>query len=201
VQNLGIQEVIIARRSPWQTPDVERVVGTLRSELGDHTIVMDERHLRRLLSRYVSEYYHPRRTHFSLGQDTPEPRAVEPPEMAKSSSFRSWAGCMTDTCDGWRKLSEAHSTAGVVRSVTARRSHAARAVPAELAAGRVAASGGMRFAGWTGEHHSAHCTIRASEIPRQPARKGGPTAERFGELTKPKSVAKKHADGPKGTAT
>ncbi len=27
VQNLGIQEVIIARRSPWQTPYVERVIG------------------------------------------------------------------------------------------------------------------------------------------------------------------------------
>jgi putative transposase len=45
VQNLGIQEVIIARRSPWQTPYVERVVGTLRRKLADHTIVMNERHL------------------------------------------------------------------------------------------------------------------------------------------------------------
>jgi hypothetical protein len=29
VHNLGIEEVIIARRSPWQNPYVERVIGTL----------------------------------------------------------------------------------------------------------------------------------------------------------------------------
>ena len=83
VQNLGIREVIIARRSPWQTPYVERVIGTLRRELVDHTIVMNERHLRRLLRRYVSEYYHPCRTHLALGKDAPEPRAAEPPETGR----------------------------------------------------------------------------------------------------------------------
>jgi len=45
VQNLGIKEVIIARRAPWRSPYVERVIGTLRRELVDHTIVMNERHL------------------------------------------------------------------------------------------------------------------------------------------------------------
>ena len=83
VQNLGIQAVIIARRCPWQTPYVERVIGTLRRELVDHTIVMNERHLRRLLRRYVAEYCHPCRIHLSLGKDAPEPRAVEPPEMGQ----------------------------------------------------------------------------------------------------------------------
>jgi len=79
VQNLGIKEVIIARRSPWQSPYVERVIGTLRRELVDHAIVMNERHLRRLLRTYVAEYYHPCRTHLSLGKDAPEPRAMESP--------------------------------------------------------------------------------------------------------------------------
>jgi len=83
VQNLDIEEVVIARRSPWQSPYVERVIGTLRRELVDHAIVMNKRHLRRLLRRYVSEYYHPCRTHLSLGKDTPEPRAVEPPERGE----------------------------------------------------------------------------------------------------------------------
>ena len=83
VQNLGIQEVIIARRSPWQTLCVEREIGTLRRELVDHTIVMNERPLRRLLRRYVTEYYHPCRTHLSLGKDAPEPRAAEPPERGR----------------------------------------------------------------------------------------------------------------------
>jgi transposase InsO family protein len=79
IKHLGTKEVIIARRSPWQNPCVERVIGTLRRELLDHVVVMNERHLRRLLRRYVSEYYHPCRTHLSLGKDAPESRAVEPP--------------------------------------------------------------------------------------------------------------------------
>ena len=46
-------------------------------------IVMNERHLRRLLRRFVDEYYHRCRTHLSLGKAPPEPRAIEPPEMGK----------------------------------------------------------------------------------------------------------------------
>jgi len=87
VQNLGIKEVLTAARSPWQSPYVERVIGTLRRELTDHVIVMNERHLRRLLRTYVSGYYHGCRTHLSLDKDAPEPRAVEPPEMGKIIEF------------------------------------------------------------------------------------------------------------------
>ena len=83
IKHLGIQEVIIARRSPWQNPYAERVIGTLRRELLDHVIVLNERHLRRLVRKFVDEYYHPCRTHLSLGKDTPEPRPVQVPEMGK----------------------------------------------------------------------------------------------------------------------
>ena len=83
VKNLGVKEVIIARRSPWQSPYGERVIGTLRRELLDHAIVLNERHLRWLLRRFVAEYYHPCRTHLSLGKDAPEPRPVEAPEIGK----------------------------------------------------------------------------------------------------------------------
>ena len=78
VQNLRIKEVLIAPRSPWQSPFVERVIGTLRRELLDHVIVMNEQHLRRLLRTFVAEYYHRSRTHLSLGKDSPDPRSVEP---------------------------------------------------------------------------------------------------------------------------
>ena len=70
VKNLGIKEVVTARRSPWQSPYVERVNGTLRRELLDHVIVMNEQHLRRLLRRFVDEYYHPCRTHLSAARAT-----------------------------------------------------------------------------------------------------------------------------------
>ncbi len=83
VKAMDINEVLIAARSPWQNPYVERVIGTLRRELLDHVIVLGEQHLRRLLRRYIDEYYHPCRTHLSLGKDAPHARRVEPPGMGE----------------------------------------------------------------------------------------------------------------------
>ena len=45
-------------------------------------IILDERHLRRILREYV-DYYHSCRTHLSLEKDAPEPRAVHPPSRGK----------------------------------------------------------------------------------------------------------------------
>lgn len=78
MRNLGIDEVIIAPGSPWQNPYVERVIGSIRRELLDHVIIVNEHHLRRLLTEYIA-YYHQWRTHLSLALDCPEPRPVEPP--------------------------------------------------------------------------------------------------------------------------
>jgi len=78
VKALGIEEVVIAPRSPWQSPYVERVSGTLRRECLDHVLVLGESHLRRIVRSYVS-YYHRARTHLALGKDAPEPRAVHSP--------------------------------------------------------------------------------------------------------------------------
>jgi putative transposase len=77
---LGIQEVTIAPRSPWQNPYVERLIGTLRRDCLDHIVVLNENHLRRLLRDYLL-YYHHARTHLSLDKDAPEPRLVEHPDQ------------------------------------------------------------------------------------------------------------------------
>src|SRR3989475_1046479 len=79
VKAIGLAEVLITPRSPWQNPFAERVIGTIRRELLDHVIVLNERHLRRRLRNYLG-YYHASRTHLALGKDAPEPRPVEPPE-------------------------------------------------------------------------------------------------------------------------
>jgi hypothetical protein len=55
VKGMGINEVLIAARSPWQSPYVERVIGTLRRELLDHVVVLGEQHLRRLLRKYIDD--------------------------------------------------------------------------------------------------------------------------------------------------
>jgi transposase InsO family protein len=77
VDALGMEQIVIAARSPWQNPFVERVIGSLRRECLDHVIVLNERHLRRLLKEYLA-YYHGYRTQLGLGKDCPETRAVEP---------------------------------------------------------------------------------------------------------------------------
>ncbi len=82
VRSLGIKEVLIAPRSPWQSPYVERLIGSIRREYLDHVIVFNERHLRRLLRSYFA-YYRRARTHLALAKQCPQPRAVHPPEVGK----------------------------------------------------------------------------------------------------------------------
>ena len=82
IKNMGIKEVVIAARSPWQNPYVERLIGSIRRECLDHILVFDERHLRRLLASYI-RYYHRWRTHQSVEMDSPEPRTVHPPDRGR----------------------------------------------------------------------------------------------------------------------
>ena len=82
VRNMGIEEVLIAPRSPWQNPYVEHVIGSLRRELFDDVIVLNERHLQRILQPYLG-YYHGYRTHRALDMDTPIPRPRQPPELSR----------------------------------------------------------------------------------------------------------------------
>ena len=79
IKNLGMEEVVSAPRSPWQNPYAERLIGSIRRELLNHVIVLDEVHLKRLLSEYFV-YYHASRTHLSLDRNAPTPREVEPPD-------------------------------------------------------------------------------------------------------------------------
>jgi transposase InsO family protein len=78
MQGLGIQEKLIAPRSPWQNPFVERLIGSIRRECLDHMIVFGAAHLHRTLCRFT-DYYQNYRPHRSLEQDSPLPRAIEPP--------------------------------------------------------------------------------------------------------------------------
>ena len=51
---MTIEEVVTAPRSPWQNAYVERIIGSIRRDCLNHVIVIDERHLRRVLSAYFS---------------------------------------------------------------------------------------------------------------------------------------------------
>jgi transposase InsO family protein len=91
VKSMGIEEVIIAPRSPWQTPYVERMIGSIRRECLENVVVLSERHLRRILKDYFS-HYHRWRCHQSLEMDCPEPRAVQPPEVGEVVEVREAGG-------------------------------------------------------------------------------------------------------------
>jgi len=82
VKSMGIEKVLTAPRSPWQNAFVERLNGSIRRDCLDHVIVLNERHLKRILTRYF-DYYHCWRTHLSLEMDSPESRSVQPPALGK----------------------------------------------------------------------------------------------------------------------
>ncbi len=86
VDGMRIDDVRIAPRSPWQNPYAERVIGTIRRECLDHVIVLNERHLRRVLRTSLA-YYHRSRCHLALGRDAPDGRAVQGPERGEVIAF------------------------------------------------------------------------------------------------------------------
>jgi putative transposase len=57
VSSMGINEVLTAPQSPWQSPYVERLVGSIRRECLNHIVTINEDSLRATLRSYFS-YYH-----------------------------------------------------------------------------------------------------------------------------------------------
>jgi transposase InsO family protein len=82
VRGMGIEEVLIAPRSPWQNPFIERLIGSIRRECLDHILVINEAHLLRVLREYFA-YYHDSRPHQSLDGNAPRPREIEPPSQGQ----------------------------------------------------------------------------------------------------------------------
>lgn len=88
----GIEEVRIAYRSRWQNPFIERFIGTLRRELLDHVIVLNQAHLDRRLREYIEAYYHVARPHQGLDGDTPVPREKSEPVSGPTKLISTPAG-------------------------------------------------------------------------------------------------------------
>jgi len=82
VTSLGIEEILTAPRSPWQSPFVERLIGSIRCDCLNHVIVLNERHLLWRLRSYFT-YYHEARTHLSLAKQCPNPRTVGLPDKLR----------------------------------------------------------------------------------------------------------------------
>ena len=70
-------------RSPWQNGIAERWVGSIRRDLLDHVIPLNERHLLRLSQEYI-RYYDEDRTHIGLQKETRGGRTLEKRPSAAS---------------------------------------------------------------------------------------------------------------------
>jgi putative transposase len=91
VDGLGVRQVPISARSPWQNCYAERIIGSIRRECLNHVIVINEWHLRRILKSYFS-YYHRWRTHLSLDRDAPESRPVQDLQVGRIIQIREVGG-------------------------------------------------------------------------------------------------------------
>ncbi len=72
----GLKPKRTSIQAPWQNGIAERWVGSVRREILDHVIALNEHHLRRLIRDYVN-YHHDDRIHDALEKDTPNRRPIE----------------------------------------------------------------------------------------------------------------------------
>jgi transposase InsO family protein len=81
LKSCQIEDVRTAYGGPWQNPFVERFGGSLRREVLDHVIILNQAHLERVLKEYIEEFYHADRPHQGLEGQVPEPtpRPTQPP--------------------------------------------------------------------------------------------------------------------------
>ena len=77
---IGLRDIKITPKSPWQNPFCERVIGSIRRECTNHIIALGERHLVRTLCKYA-RWYNTSRPHVSLDRNAPEPRTIQHPSM------------------------------------------------------------------------------------------------------------------------
>ena len=76
LRSMQIEPTRSSFRSPRQNGVAERFVATVRQELLDHVVVLNEHHLRRLLESFIG-YHNQDRTLIDLGKDSPRGRPVE----------------------------------------------------------------------------------------------------------------------------
>jgi transposase InsO family protein len=76
LKDSGLKAVRTGIRCPWQNGVAERWVESIRREMLDYVIPLNEAHLYRLSQEYI-RYYHGDRTHIALNKDTPGVRAIE----------------------------------------------------------------------------------------------------------------------------
>src|SRR6266542_7161688 len=75
IESMGLEPTRTSYQSLWQNGVAERFVGTVRRDLLEHVIILDDEHLRRLLGEYLA-YYHGDRMHLGVEKDATVVRPV-----------------------------------------------------------------------------------------------------------------------------
>ena len=76
----GIRILVSPPQAPRANAICETAIGTLRRELFDRLLIVNEHHLRRVLTEYLL-HYNTARPHRSLGQLAPAQADTQPPEI------------------------------------------------------------------------------------------------------------------------
>ena len=83
----GIRILASPPQAPRANAICERVIGTLRRELFDRLLIVNEHHLRRVLTQYL-RHYNTARPHRALGQLAPAQADTRPPEPIDLAEHR-----------------------------------------------------------------------------------------------------------------
>ena len=92
----GVKIIRTPPQAPCGNAVCERMVGTLRRELLDRILIVNQAHLRRVLAEYLL-HYNGHRPHRTLGQRPPNPRvSVAPPEEGPARRIRILDGLINE---------------------------------------------------------------------------------------------------------
>jgi transposase InsO family protein len=82
----GIEVIRTPVRAPNANSHVERFLGSLRRECLDHMLILNERHLSKVVREYA-DYFNRARPHQGIRQAIPVPPKVEQPQTGKIIAF------------------------------------------------------------------------------------------------------------------
>ena len=83
----GIRILACPPQAPRANAICERVIGTLRREVLDRLLIVNEHHLRQLLTEYL-QHYDTARPHRSLGQLAPAQAGTQRPDPVNLAEYR-----------------------------------------------------------------------------------------------------------------
>ena len=83
----GIRILVSPPQAPRANAICERIIGTLRRELFDRLLMVNEHHLSQVLTEYL-RHYNTGRPHRALGQLAPAQADTRPPEPINLAEYR-----------------------------------------------------------------------------------------------------------------